>query len=282
MKIVYLGPEGTFTESALKKYIEISEQDAELTPINSLPALFEHLDQKGNHHGFIPLENSIEGPVNMSMDLLIDYDNLYISGEIDLPIELCLLSEENSDTSKLTDIISKPIAIAQCQKYLHTHYPNATIHHASSTAASIDLMKTLKKQATTATFGIIGQRNLITHYNLNMIQENIQDYPNNTTRFGLLSAKYPPPSGNDKTAIVFSSQKDKPGSLHTVLEEFSKRQINLTKINSRPTKSQLGEYLFYIDFEGHCEESSIKEALKHIQEKSSYYKLLGSYRKTML
>jgi prephenate dehydratase len=200
------------------------------------------------------------------------------------------MAAEKVRASQITDILSHPQAVAQCQNFLRKHIPQAEVHLTYSTADAakevamgwegekiphIVGLKQVKHYR--HHFAAIGTRTAASMYKLNIISSGINDYPDNATRFIVVSQKNHPKTGRDKTSIVFSTRKNTPGALYEILAEFALRRINLTKIESRPSKKVLGDYFFYIDFEGHGNDWLVAEALKIILRKTSFFKVLGSY-----
>ncbi len=226
--------------------------------------------------GIVPIENSIEGPVGLTLDLLAHKINLNIEGELIIPINHNLLVDEDSydniiDINTIKDVYSHSQALAQCQNYLENH--NMKTHFTLSTAAAA---KSIKGKIGVGAIGTLKAAEL---YGLKAIDKNIQDIKNNQTRFIVLSKDQTEISGNDKTSILFSLFDDNPGGLHDILGIFAKNNINLTKIESRPSKEGLGKYIFFVDFEGHKNEDIVENILNTIEEKVSYLKILGSYPK---
>lgn len=273
-RVGYLGPRGTFTEEALNLYIDEHNLEVETIPEHSILALFKGFEMGDFDYIIVPIENSVEGSVTTSLDQLVESQNAVMIAEIILPIHHYLFANDNIEPSQLSDIFSHSQAIAQCQDYLAKNCPNAVIHSTTSTAQAAQEVANLTGERVAGAIGNIALGEL---YNLRVIDEKINDFQNNSTRFVLLSTSAAKHTGNDKTSIVFSAMKDQPGSLHTVLGEFASRGINLTRISSRPTKSVLGEYLFFIDFLGHKDDPEVKMALNDIQARSSFFKWLGSY-----
>lgn len=226
--------------------------------------------------GIVPIENSIEGPVGLTLDLLAHKINLNIERELIIPINHNLLVDEDSydniiDINTIKDVYSHSQALAQCQNYLENH--NMKTHFTLSTAAAA---KSIKGKIGVGAIGTLKAAEL---YGLKAIDKNIQDIKNNQTRFIVLSKDQTEISGNDKTSILFSLFDDNPGGLHDILGIFAKNNINLTKIESRPSKEGLGKYIFFVDFEGHKNEDIVENILNTIEEKVSYLKILGSYPK---
>lgn len=217
----------------------------------------------------MPIENSIEGPVGVTLDLLThDYD-LKIEQEIILPINHNLLVKPGDKLEDIKSVYSHHQALSQCRNFLEKL--NLTIHSTSSTAAAAKIIKYKKNAAA------IGNQRAAEIYGLKMICQNIQDFDNNLTRFIVLSYKQPPVTGRDKTSIVFSLSKDYPGGLYEILGFFARENINLTKIESRPSKKGLGKYFFFIDFEGHVRDEKVAPILKIMKTKTPFLKILGSY-----
>lgn len=226
--------------------------------------------------GIVPIENSIEGPVGLTLDLLAHKINLNIEGELIIPINHNLLVDEDNydniiDINTIKDVYSHSQALAQCQNFLENH--NMKTHFTLSTAAAA---KSIKGKIGVGAIGTLKAAEL---YGLKAIDKNIQDIKNNQTRFIVLSKDQTEISGNDKTSILFSLFDDNPGGLHDILGIFAKNNINLTKIESRPSKEGLGKYIFFVDFEGHKNEDIVENILNTIEEKVSYLKILGSYPK---
>lgn len=226
--------------------------------------------------GIVPIENSIEGPVGLTLDLLAHKINLNIERELIIPINHNLLVDEDNydniiDINTIKDVYSHSQALAQCQNYLENH--NMKTHFTLSTAAAA---KSIKGKIGVGAIGTLKAAEL---YGLKAIDKNIQDIKNNQTRFIVLSKDQTEISGNDKTSILFSLFDDNPGGLHDILGIFAKNNINLTKIESRPSKEGLGKYIFFVDFEGHKNEDIVENILNTIEGKVSYLKILGSYPK---
>lgn len=229
--------------------------------------------------GIVPIENSIEGPVGLTLDLLAHKINLNIEGELIIPINHNLLVDEDNydniiDINTIKDVYSHSQALAQCQNYLENH--NMKTHFTLSTAAAA---KSIKGKIGVGAIGTLKAAEL---YGLKAIDKNIQDIKNNQTRFIVLSKDQTEISGNDKTSILFSLFDDNPGGLHDILGVFAEYDINLTKIESRPSKEGLGKYIFFVDFEGHRDETNISNILNTVEKKVSYMKILGSYPKANL
>lgn len=262
-RIGFLGPHGTYTEEAASKL------NGKLIPYNSIIEVMEAVKKNKVDMGVVPIENSIEGPVGITLDLLVhDYD-LKIIGEIILPISHNLLLNREGSIEDIKKIYSHIQALSQCRKFIGKmdFKPIAT----PSTSGAAEMVKYEKDAAA------IGSKKAAELYDLNIFANDIQDYENNSTRFVIISMDYCKPSGHDKTSIVFSLFEDRPGGLYDVLGEFANCNINLTKIESRPSKKKLGKYIFFIDFLGHFSDKKVKNILNNIKDKVSYVKILGSY-----
>ncbi len=219
--------------------------------------------------GVVPIENSIEGPVNVTLDALVHEYDLMIEGEIVLPINHNLMAPKGLKLSDISDVYSHPQALAQCHNYILNN--SFRVHSTSSTAAACKNIVNFKNSAS------IGTVKAAKLYGLNILDEDIQDVDNNETRFVVLSKHDSRPTGNDKTSIVFSLHDDRPGGLYGILGIFAEFSINLSKIESRPSKQGLNKYVFFINFEGHRQDEDIGKILKLIGENTSFFKVLGSY-----
>ncbi len=221
--------------------------------------------------GVVPIENSIEGPVGITLDSLAHKFDLKIYKEIIIPINQNLIVNPGSTMDDIKDVYSHAQALAQCQDFVREN--NIQPHYAISTArAAKDIIGDKSKAA-------IGNSKIVELYGLEILQSNIQDVENNATRFVVVSKNDHEMTGRDKTSIIFSIYEDKPGQLYKILGIFEKNNINLTKIESRPSKKGLGRYLFFVDFEGHKDDEVVQNILKEIEEQTYRFKILGSYPK---
>ncbi len=267
LKIAYLGPEGTFThQAALKKF----GRNLEFISCSNIQEVFNMVASQNVDLGVVPIENSIEGVITHTLDMFIDSD-IKICSEIILRISLCLLSKEK-DIEKIKKIYSHPQVFVQAKVFLQEKLPDATLLSCDSTSLAAKLATKEKNSA------CIGSEALASIYNLNVLEKNIQDYAHNVTRFLVISLEDSQPTGNDKTSILFSL-KDRVGALHDALAPFKRYQINLTKIESRPSRKRAWEYFFFVDFEGHRTQRKIKLALKELEKECLFLKILGSYPK---
>jgi len=267
VKVAFQGEIGAYSESAIYSFFGPS---AEVKPCKNLSDVFESVKKGETLYGAVPIENSIEGSVNQTYDLFLEYD-LKVRGEIVLKIVHCLITYPGTQLKSIRTVYSHPQALAQCRKFLEQL--GCKLISTFDTAGSVKMIKEegLKNAAA------IASERAAQIYGMNVLVKEIGDTPNNYTRFFVLSTQDSPYSGEDKTSIIFSV-KSIPGALYHVLEEFAIRNINLTKIESRPTKRTPWEYNFYLDFEGHRSEEKCREALKAIENKALFVKVLGSYK----
>lgn len=261
--ISFLGPKGTFTHEAA------SQIGDDLIPFCTIPAVMESVVNNQASFGIVPIENSIEGPVGITLDSLAHKFDLKIYQEIIIPINQNLIVNPGCTMDDIEDVYSHSQAIAQCQEFISQN--KIQPHYAVSTArATKDIIGDKTKAA-------IGNSIAAKLYGLEILKANIQDTDNNETRFVVLSNNDHEPTGNDKTSIIFSIYEDRPGGLYNILGIFQKENINLTKIESRPSKKGLGKYLFFVDFNGHKDDEIIQNILNEIEDNTYFLKVLGSY-----
>lgn len=267
VKVSFLGPEGTFThEAALKIFGAASDY----RPQNGFEAVFEDVEKSTADYGILPIENSIEGSVNLTLDLLAE-SPLSIFGETSISAHHNLVSKAKSIKS-IKRLYSHPQALAQCRRFLSRTLPSVSVMGSFSTAAAAE------KASKDKTSAAISSRMAAKRYGLNVLKARVEDFPDNVTRLIVLSDRPAERSGNDKTSIIVTI-KNKTGELYKLLGLFDKKRINLTKIVSRPIPRSRWGYLFYIDFEGHREDKKVAELLKLIARRTAQLKLLGSYPK---
>jgi len=273
--LAYLGPEGTFTnEAACRSLKHLHGQDSwEIEPYPTIPHILQAIEKGEISLGMVPAENSIEGSVNISLDMLMHEVNLQILGEVVLDIEHHLLSHEKN-LEDIRTVMSHPQALAQCRHYLERFLPHATIAQANSSADAVQYLA--KKGKSWAAIASLNAHNI---YKIPILAANIGDYPKNQTRFFLVgreSGKYLS-LPQTKTSLVLALERDRPGGLVEALGEFAREQIKLSKIESRPAKKELGNYLFFIDCEASIEESRLQKVLTNLSRKAALLKILGSY-----
>ena len=274
VKIAYLGPQGTFTEEALDKYIgDIKNGDEiEKIPHATMQEVIKSVDRGEAVEGIVPIENSLEGSVNVTLDFLTFESEAKIIREITIPIRHSLIGKEKMTVSKIKKIISHPHATAQCKNFISSYLKGVEIIAANSTAEAIKML-----QETDNSIAAIGTEIAAKLYGLNIIEKDIEDNKDNKTRFIFLGNSIQKKTGKDKTSIVCFLEKDKPGSLFTILKEFADRDINLTRIESRPAKKDLGDYVFLVDIDGHLHDKEIFETLEVLRKTVYLVKILGSY-----
>ncbi len=272
-RIGFLGPKGTFTEEALEKWLNRQNLNLDNWEKEAFPSISElmYAIGKDTDVAVVPAENSLEGSVNITIDLLIHEIKANIIGEVILPIKQNLFACKNVSLKDIEVIYSHPQAIFQCRDYLKKKLPKVKFLETSSTAGAARLVS--ERGGNTAAIGSI---RLGKNFGLQLLAKNIQGTKNNKTRFYVISAEDLPTSADGKTTLAFSME-NKPGSLANSLKLFANRGINLTKIESRPSKRMLGEYIFFIEFEGTKGTKAIDNTLRELKSVASFYKFLGSY-----
>lgn len=269
-RLAFLGPPGTFTEEAALRY----EPQAQFLPFSSIAAVATAVGSGLADQGIVPIENSLEGAVTETLDVLIQDSPLAIAHELVLPIEHYLLVKPDTKASEVKVIYSHPQALAQCRRFIERCFPKAELVAALSTAAAVEEMMAGDSAAA------IGNRRAAEIYGAHILARGIQDRSGNLTRFVILNHSDHEATGSDKTSLAFTfAVEDRPGLLVGALQEFSSRAINLSKIESRPSKEKLGTYIFLVDVDGHRSEPTLAEALARVQERCSFFRILGSYPK---
>jgi prephenate dehydratase len=269
----YLGPPGTFTEEALLACPEA--EGAELVPLATVPEVIAAVEKGNVDGGVVPIENSIEGSVNVTLDALaFEAKGVTIQREIVLPVRHALLARSGVAMRDIAVVVSHPHATAQCRKFLSENLPQAEVRAANSTAEAAQLVS---ERGPIEPWAAIGTQLAAKLYGLEVLAPDIEDRRENSTRFVLVGRDPVPPTGTDKTSVVCFIEKDRPGALLAILHEFSDRGINLTKLESRPTKERLGEYCFFIDIEGHAEDPDVRHAIAGLRTKILDVKVMGSY-----
>jgi prephenate dehydratase len=292
MIIGIMGPEGSYSEKAARLWTaECGLREVEFRYFADIEDTFLAAVQGKSDLSIVPIENSIEGSVGVTLDLLLE-KNVKMTGEVIIKIEHCLLSKGGPE--KIRVILSHPQGLAQCRHFLKKNFPKAEIRSTGSTSHAARLAGEFEEMAA------IASPEAAECYRLKVLYSNIQDQKENYTRFVILKAgkedsefgcKIENVPNNSvfvfktflfekssfKTSLIIYLEKDRPGALYEILGDFAKRKINLTKIESRPSKKELGDYYFYIDFEGHASDELIKDALEDIKAKVDILKVLGSY-----
>ncbi len=270
LKVAFLGPEGTFTHTAALKHFGHSVQTVALAGIDQV---FHQVQSSACQYGVVPIENSIEGVVNHTLDMLIN-SSLKISGEVELRIHQHLMSKADA-IAKINKIYSHQQSFAQCRYWLDTHMPGIERIPLSSNAEAARIAA--EEPAAAAIAGEAAA----SLYQLRMLESNIEDEPDNSTRFLIIAEKDAQPSGEDKTSMLFSMPSE-PGSLLRMLSCFADNNINMTRIESRPSRRGLWEYVFFVDVDGHHRNANVAAAIARLESQASMVKILGSYPKAVL
>lgn len=269
LKIAYLGPEGTWThQAAIKKFGHSVNYSAQ----PNFSDVFDQVARRAADYGVVPIENSTEGAVSHTLDLFVD-SPLHICSQILLRIEHSLMAAVAREEIKT--LYSHPQVFGQCRNWLHKNFPEVDLVEVSSTTKAAEIARDQAKEGAAALGGPLAAE----LYGLKLLEERIQDRSTNTTRFLVIGEKTCPPTGNDRTSLLFAIH-DRPGSLVSALQAFDHCQINLSKIESRPSKRKDWEYIFYVDLAGHCEDDKVAQALEELSRHCSMVKLLGSYPDT--
>jgi prephenate dehydratase len=271
-RVAFLGPAGTFTEQALRREADLSS--AELVPCDSMVDVLFAVQDGLADAGVVPIENAIEGTVNATIDTLAFDVELLIQRELVEAVSLNLLTTPGAKLEAVRSVTSIPVATAQCRRWLRANLAGAE-HLASSSTA--DAAASVAKAAD-PTLAAIGNRRAAEVYGLEVLAADIEDHPENRTRFVVVGRdQVPSPTGHDKSSIVVYQQADRPGSLLAILQEFAARSINLTLLLSRPTKTSLGDYCFLLELEGHIADEVVADCLRTLKATQADVKFLGSY-----
>lgn len=289
--IGFLGPRGTFSEQAARQFVDgrlaateghgaVDCSETMLMPHRDIDELLFAVDRRVVDIGVVPAENSIEGSIAVTLDMLVHDVDLFIIGEVIIPVRHHLLVKPGATLEEIRKVMSHPQALAQCRRYVRTHLPKAALQPALSTASAA-------QEAASAEAGdvaAIGTELSARLYGLEIVAANVQDRTDNATRFfvvagktGRLTRRLTAPTGRDKTTIVFRFGHDKPGNLYGALGEFAARGLNLSKLESRPAKRALGDYVFIADVDGHMHDEPVAAALDSLARRCAHMKVLGSY-----
>jgi prephenate dehydratase len=272
-RIGFLGPEGTFTEQALLSQPDLAVLD--LVALPSIPEVLASVEAGRVDLGFVAVENSIEGAVTVTVDNLAFETGLLIQREVVMGVQMNLLAPSGVGLADVKRVLSIPVATAQCRSFLRRELPGAVSLATSSTAEAAQLVAGNEHDGHTAA---IAPSVAAKVYGLDVLATDIEDHPDNATRFVVVARHgIQAPTGHDKTSVVIFQHTDRPGSLLTILQEFAARAINLTKLESRPTKKGLGHYCFLIDLEGHIGDELVADCLRDLKSKVEDVKFLGSY-----
>lgn len=271
IKVAFLGPEGTFTQQAALKHFGHS---AIAIPFSAIDEVFREVEAGAVHYGVVPVENSTEGVVNHTLDNFMG-SNLKICGEVELRIHQNLLVSDVTSTNSISRIYSHSQSLAQCRKWLDANYPKAERIAVNSNA---EAAKRLKGEWNAAAIAGTMAAEL---YGLKVLAEKIEDQPDNSTRFLIIGNQTVPASGVDKTSIVVA-MRNEPGALYNLLEPFHRHNIDLTRVETRPSRTGAWTYVFFIDFVGHVTDPLISDVMKEVASRCADLKLLGSYPKAVL
>jgi prephenate dehydratase len=266
-RLAFLGPSGTFGEEAALLY----DAQALRVPFTSHAAVVSAVDSGMADEGVVPVENSVEGGVNETLDILIHETNLRMRSELVVPINQCLLVSPGMEAADIQVIYSHPQALGQCRRFVERCFPRARIEPALSTAGAV------QELGSTAGAAAIATRRAAELYGAEVLAAGIQDRRSNVTRFVILGHTDAEPTGSDKTSLAVGMPHDRPGTLVGVLKEFADEGISLSRIESRPSKDALGVYIFLIDLEGHRLDPTVAAVLERVEARSNFFKVFGSY-----
>jgi chorismate mutase/prephenate dehydratase len=265
LSVAYLGPQGTFTEAAMIKRFG---QACKGVPCASIDEVFRKVESGEANYGVVPVENSTEGAIGRTLDLLLQTP-LRICGEVLLAVHQCLLSQD-ADLATIQRVYSHPQSLGQCQDWLNTHLPHAARISVASNAEAASLAAEQVHSAA------IAGRQAGERFNVAILAENIEDDPRNTTRFLVMGNQDVAVSGRDKTSLVMSAP-NRPGAVHDLLAPLAKHGVSMSKLESRPARAGLWEYVFFLDIEGHQADAKVAAALAELKHVAAFVKILGSY-----
>ena len=265
MTVAFLGPHGTFSQEAVVKHFG---GVAAAMPCGSIDEVFRQAETGSVGYGVVPVENSTEGAIGRTLDLLLSTP-AKVCGEVMLPIRQCLMGRAKQ-TRDIRKVYSHAQSLAQCQQWLARHLPQAQRVSVVSNAEAARLASRERGAAA------IGPKSAAALYSLNLIARNIEDEARNTTRFLVLAAHDAAPSGTDKTSLVMST-RNVPGAMHELLAPLAANQVSMTRLESRPSRTGMWEYVFYVDIQGHQQDANVARSLAELKQKASFLKILGSY-----
>jgi len=272
LRVAFLGPTGTFTEEALRAQRDLAAADT--VALATIGDVLGAVTAGEADLGFVPIENAIEGTVHATADALVFDVDLLVQREAVLDVHLHLMAPPGTSLAAVRRVLSFPVASAQCRRFLAEQLPEAELVATNSTAEAARLVGQERRPGDAA----LAPRLAARLYGLRVLASAVEDHPDNQTRFVAVAGHgVPAPSGHDKTSIVCFQRDDHPGSLHAILSEFAARAINLTKLESRPTKRQLGSYCFLVDLEGHIADEVVADCLRVLHAELARVKFLGSY-----
>jgi chorismate mutase/prephenate dehydratase len=266
VRVAYLGPEGTFSDMAVKRQFGLS---ARAMPMGTIPAVFEEVERGNSDYGVVPVENTTEGMVTHTLDTFLESD-LKVCAEIALEVNMCLLARHDVAFAEIERVYSIPIALAQVRRWLGANLPSATLVETRSTA---DAARRARDDARGAA---IGSELAAKIHDLVVLRRKIEDMAHNMTRFLVLGRDQAEPTGRDKTSLLLVT-RDESGILYRVLGAFAQRGLNMTKIESRPSRRRAWEYVFFVDIDGHERDAPVAAAIDEVKKASETVKVLGSY-----
>jgi prephenate dehydratase len=269
--VAYLGPEGTFTEAAARSVVTDPSQ---LVPCRDVADVLRRVDAGEVERGVVPIENTLEGSVTATLDALAFDTDLLIQGELELPVTLHLAAAPGASLGEVRRVRSHPVALAATRRWLSVELPDAEREPVASTARAAELV------AADGDGACVVNELAAERYGLEVLGRDIADRAGNSTRFVVVGRTLSPPSGWDKTSLVVFIHTNRPGALLALLEIFAERDLNLTKIESRPTKHELGDYCFFVDVEGHLADERVGDALAAVKRTQRDLKVIGSYRRS--
>lgn len=267
----YLGPQGTYTDQAVRAFMADADGETESVECASISEVFDMVDRGRADFGVVPIENALEGSVNATLDAFAFTSDAHILRELVLDIHHNLILAPKASLAAVTSVVSHPQATGQCRRWIHENLPGRAIHAANSTAESV------RYAVEDPTVAGIGTQLAADLYGGVVCESHIEDHFGNQTRFVLIGQGIPARTGDDKTSLALFMNKDRPGTLLMILAEFVFAAVNLTKVQSRPTRKALGEYMFFVDLEGHVDDIDVKTALDSLRLKLREVKVLGSY-----
>ncbi|MFA9431417.1 prephenate dehydratase [Egicoccus sp. AB-alg2] len=274
-RIAFLGPEGTFTETAAR-LVAGDGDPARLVPCGDVIEVLRAVESGDAARGVVPIENTLEGSVTATLDALAFDTDLLLEGELELPVALVAAAvDADLELSAVTEVHSHPVALSACRRWLSKHVGQAERLVAASTARAAAHVAEAGGPRLAIVNPLAAER-----YGLPVLARDIADRSGNSTRFVVVGTRLPAPTGWDKTSLVVFIEENRPGALLQLLEIFAERELNLTKIESRPTKHELGEYCFFLDVEGHLADERVGDALAAVKRTHRDVKVLGSYRRS--
>jgi prephenate dehydratase len=271
VRLAFLGPPGTFTESAARLLAE----EAELVALGEVTEVLRAVADGEADRGVVPIENTLEGSVSVTLDALAFDVDLLIEAELELPVDLVVAVRLGVDLREVEVVRSHHVALASTRRWLLANLPGSDRVAATSTARAAEIVAGSTRPEAALVNPLAAER-----YGLEVVARDVADASQNVTRFVVVGHDLPPPTGWDKTSLVVFIEENRPGALLKLLEIFAERDLNLTKIESRPTKAELGEYCFFVDVEGHLADERVGDALAAVKRTHREVKVLGSYRRS--